>query len=146
MEPTKIHCLAKGISAGLWVDLEFAWAHACGKLPAVTCKRTWGSAGGHRRDFMVGCTLAAAAVTSCAVERDTRIVPALDQSRGSKSAEVQRVWQIYDDQLLFMARFDALDVGDVSRAWLVWSSAAETALADACQFAGGLVPERPHLG
>ena len=47
-----------------------------------------------------------------------------------------------------MATLDALSLdeslgaGDVSRAWLVWSSAAETALADAFQFAGGHVPER----
>ena len=78
---------------------------------------------------MVGCTLAAAAVTSCTVEPDRWIVPdlavrthsqyarwrllslvqrtplwlasslpALDKSRGSKSAEVQRVWEIYDDR------------------------------------------------
>ena len=47
-----------------------------------------------------------------------------------------------------LARFDAaaldesLDAGDISRAWLVWSSAVETALADAYRFAGGPVPER----
>ena len=70
-------CLAKGISAGLWVDLESAWALACGRQPAVTCKRTWGSAGGHRWDFMVGYTLAAAAVTSCTVETDRWIAPHL---------------------------------------------------------------------
>ena len=40
VEPTKIPCLAKGISAGLWVDLEAAWACASGRLPGVTCKRT----------------------------------------------------------------------------------------------------------
>ena len=57
VEPTKIPCLAKAISAGVWVDLEAAWALACGGQPAVTGKRTWGSASGHRRDFMVGCTL-----------------------------------------------------------------------------------------
>ena len=28
VEPTKIPCLAKGISAGLWVDFEEAWALA----------------------------------------------------------------------------------------------------------------------
>ena len=28
VEPTKIPCLAKGISAGLWVDLDAAWASA----------------------------------------------------------------------------------------------------------------------
>ena len=32
MEPTKIPCLAKGISAGLWVDLESAWALAARHL------------------------------------------------------------------------------------------------------------------
>ena len=30
MEPTKIPCLEKGISAGLWVDLESSWASAHG--------------------------------------------------------------------------------------------------------------------
>ena len=64
MEPTKIPCLAKGISAGLWVDLEEAWAFASGTQPAVTCKRAWDTSGGHRRDFLVGCPLVAAAVAS----------------------------------------------------------------------------------
>ena len=60
------------------------------------------------------------------------------KSRGSKS----------DDGLQFIARTDALalheslDAGDVPRAWLVWSSAAEAALADACRFAGGPMPEK----
>ena len=48
VEPTKIPCLAKGISAGLWVDLEAAWACASGRPPGVTCKRSWDSAGGSR--------------------------------------------------------------------------------------------------
>ena len=34
VEPTKIPCLAKGISAGLWVDFEEAWALAAGLRPA----------------------------------------------------------------------------------------------------------------
>ena len=67
MEPTKIPCLVKEISAGLWVDLEASWALARGVEPAATCKRAWGSEGGHRRDFMVGCPLAAAAL-SCRVQ------------------------------------------------------------------------------
>ena len=43
----------------------------------------------------------------------------------------------------FVSRQDALhldeslDAGDVSRAWLVWSEAAEAALADAYRFSGG---------
>ena len=43
VEPTKIPCLAKGISAGLWVDLEGSWALATGKQPSSTCMREWGS-------------------------------------------------------------------------------------------------------
>ena len=75
-------------------------------------------------------------------------LPALDKTRGSKSVEVQRVWEIYDERLQFMARQDAslldeaLLCSDVSRAWMIWSSVAEKALADAFQFAGGPVPVR----
>ena len=68
VEPTKILCLAKGISAGLWVDLEASWALASGGQLAATCKREWSSSGGHLCDFMVGCPLAAAAVLSCRVQ------------------------------------------------------------------------------
>ena len=61
-------------------------------------------------------------------------LPVLDKSRGSKSAYVQRVWGIYDDRLQFMTGAlgleEALEVGDVSRAWSVWSSAVEAALLD----------------
>ena len=49
VEPTKVPCLARGISAGLWVDLEGAWALAAGLQPAPTCKRDWSATGGHRR-------------------------------------------------------------------------------------------------
>ena len=74
-------------------------------------------------------------------------LPVLDKSRGSKAAEVQRVWDVYDDRLQFMSRDDALSLddslvrGDVSSAWLVWSSAVEAALDDAYRFAGGPVPD-----
>ena len=73
-------------------------------------------------------------------------LPAIDKSRGSKSVEVRRVWEIYDDRLQFMSQRDAfllnesLDAGDVSQAWLVWSRAAETALADASCFSRGPAP------
>ena len=75
-------------------------------------------------------------------------LPALDKSRGSKSVEVQRVWDVYDERLQFMSREDAFGLegallsNDVSSAWMVWSSAAEKALADAFQLAGGPVPRR----
>ena len=88
---------------------------------------------------------------SCCVTQPVRLyplwpaswLPAVDKSRGSKSVEVRRVWEIYDDRLQFMSQRDAfllnesLDVGDVSQAWFVWSRAAETALADAYCFSGG---------
>ena len=54
VEPTNILCLTKGISSGLWVDLEASWALASGLQPAPTCERDWGATGGHRGDFMLG--------------------------------------------------------------------------------------------
>ena len=75
-------------------------------------------------------------------------LPVVDKSRGSKSAEVQRVWEVYDERLQFMSRQDALlldeSLGwdDVSMAWTVWSRAAESALADAFRFSGGPLPSR----
>ena len=36
VEPTKIPCLSKGISAGLRVDLDAAWSATKGQQPAVT--------------------------------------------------------------------------------------------------------------
>ena len=77
VEPTKIPCQAKGISAGLWVDLEGSWALATGKQPSSTCMREWGSSGGTRRDFIVGWPLSAAAVLSCTVQADRWIAPHL---------------------------------------------------------------------
>ena len=75
-------------------------------------------------------------------------LPGLDKSRGFTSVEVQRVWEVYDDRLWFMSRAacdgltSSLLDGDVSSAWAVWSSAAETALADAYCFSGGPFPGR----
>ena len=57
--------------------LEVSSALATGKHPASTYKRAWGSSGGNRRDFMVGCPLAAAAVVSCTVQADRWIAPHL---------------------------------------------------------------------
>ena len=67
---------------------------------------------------------------------------AVDKSRGSKSVEVQRVWEVYDERLQFMSCQDALlldaflAAGDVSQAWAVWSGAVEAALVDAYRFSG----------
>ena len=75
-------------------------------------------------------------------------VPSVDKSRSSKSAEVRRIWEIYDERLGWVSADDAFSVdgalasGDVSGAWIAWSTAAERALADAFCLAGGPVPER----
>ena len=52
---------------------------------------------------------------SCCVTQPVRFsplwpaswLPAIDKSRGSKSVEVRRVWEIYDDRLQFMSQRDA---------------------------------------
>ena len=75
-------------------------------------------------------------------------LPAIDKSRSSKSVEVRRVWEVYDERLQFMSCRDALlldaslAAGDVSQAWAVWSGAAESALVDAYRFRGGPLPSR----
>ena len=75
VEATKIPCLAKGIMAGLWVDLEASWALASGRAPGVTCKLDFESSVGSRLDFMVGCPRVAAAVSGCGVLTDRWVVP-----------------------------------------------------------------------
>ena len=77
VEPTKIPCLLKGISAGLLIDLEAAWAMAAGSEPSATCKRDWASPGGTRRDFVVGYPLAAAALSGCWVDGTRCVQPHL---------------------------------------------------------------------
>ena len=145
MEPTKIPCLAKGIMAGLWVDLEASWGFASGKVPGITC-RHWGL-------VVISWWVALVLLLSAGFWVVAPLWPAswllvLDKGRGSKAAEVQRVWDIYDDRLQFMSWNDAFsldgasDCGDVSLAWMIWSSAIEAALADAYRFAGGPVPDR----
>ena len=77
VEPTKIRCLAKGISAGLWIDFEEAWALASGLQPAPTCKRGWGAAGGHRRYLRLVALLLLLLFLSCQVQPERWIVPHL---------------------------------------------------------------------
>ena len=75
-------------------------------------------------------------------------MPVVDKSRGSKSVEVQRVWEIYGERLQYISGLDAslidqsLDRGDVSLAWSVWSRAAESVFVDAFRFSGGPIPSR----
>ena len=41
VEPTKIPCLSKGISAGLWVDLESSWVNVLGAILVVIVGISW---------------------------------------------------------------------------------------------------------
>ena len=66
-DPAVIPCLAKGISAGRYVDLALAHSQGAGLAPDVTCKFTREGSAGSRRDFFVGCPNALAASQSCYV-------------------------------------------------------------------------------
>ena len=73
-------------------------------------------------------------------------VSAVDKTRKSRSAEVRRIWEVYDECLqVVLPDFwegirSALLAGDVSLAWGVWSFAAETSLVRAFLVAGGTLP------
>ena len=71
-------------------------------------------------------------------------VLSVDKSKGSKSAEFRRIWEIYDERLGWISTDDvcsidaALISGDLSGAWV----AAERALVDAFCLAGVPILER----
>ena len=117
--------------------------------------REWGSGGGTRRDFMIGCPLAAAVVFRLTGGFPLILLFGLFSIMTSGLVEsLSRFGFLLSGLLLGcllltrVGRQDALllgeslGVGDVSRAWLVWSSAAQTALADAYRFSGGLAPSQ----
>ena len=60
-EPAVIPCLAKGISAGRFVDLALAYSRGAGLTPVATCRFSREDGTGSRRDFLcrlsqcVGC-------------------------------------------------------------------------------------------
>ena len=70
-----------------------------------------------------------------------------DKFRSSKSVEVRRIWEVYDESLsLVHPAFwegirSSLLAGDVSSAWSVWSFSAEVYLVRAFVGAGGTVSE-----
>ena len=160
IEPDRIPCLLKCLTAGHWFDLQSSWASASGVAPLLTCCRTFGSGGGSRRDFILGCPHAVSALKWCSVLQDRWILPHFafrpsfsmgrwsagaclpvmfcvlwpaawvayaDKSRSSKSVEVRRIWEVYDESLsLVHPAFwegirSSLLAGDVSSAWRIWS-------------------------
>ena len=66
-DPAVIPCLAKGISAGRYVDLALAHSLGAGVAPDVTCRVSREDGTGTRRDFFVGCPGALAASQACYV-------------------------------------------------------------------------------
>ena len=66
-DPVLIHCEAKGISAGRFVDLALAYSLGAGKKPDATCRFRREDCAGSRRDFILGCSNALAASTACMV-------------------------------------------------------------------------------
>ena len=51
-DPAVIPCLAKGISAGRYVDLALAYSLGAGVAPDVTCRFSREDGTGSRRDFL----------------------------------------------------------------------------------------------
>ena len=74
-------------------------------------------------------------------------VSCADKSRGSKSVEVRRIWEVYDDSLSFIPPafwrgiHSSLLAGDVSSPWRIWSFFAEVSLVRAFVSSCGPVPE-----
>ena len=66
-DPAVIPCLAKGISAGRYVDLALAHSLGAGVAPDVTCRFSREEGTGFRRNFFVGCPGALAASQACYV-------------------------------------------------------------------------------
>ena len=104
-DPAVIPCLAKGVSAGRYVDLALAFSLGAGLAPDVTCTFNREEGTGSRRDFL----LAHAASHACHVTADVAcpvvcqpVWPACwldtpDRSSLSPTRVVQDVWDIYRD-------------------------------------------------
>ena len=67
VDPSVIPCLAKGISAGRYVDLALAYSLGAVFIPDATCRFSREEGTGSRRNFFVGCPGALAASVSCFV-------------------------------------------------------------------------------
>ena len=66
-DPAVIPCLAKGISAGRFVDWALAFSRGAGTAPDASCRFSLEGCAGTRRDFLVGCPNALATSDACFV-------------------------------------------------------------------------------
>ena len=101
-----------------------------------------------RASFSVGrCSAKACLPARFSVLWPAAWVAYADKSRRSKSVEVRRIWEVYDDSLSFIPPAfwrgirSSLLAGDVSSAWRIWSFFAEVSLVRAFVGSGGPVPE-----
>ena len=62
VQSTKSLAWQKGFRLGSGLISKVLGQFATSRQPASTCMREWGSGGGARRDFMIGCPLAAASL------------------------------------------------------------------------------------
>ena len=66
-DPAVIPCLAKGVSAGRYVDLALAYSRGAGLAPDATCRFCREEGSGSRWDFFVDCPASLAASQACFV-------------------------------------------------------------------------------
>ena len=154
VEPRKIPCLLKGIMEGHWFDLQDAWARASGGVPDVTCKRDLACVGGTRRDFILGCPLATAALGGCWVDQDRWVQPhfsvgaSFSACRWSERVEqpiwVTPLWPAYWVSTIDKTR-NSKSV-EVRGIWEIYDDVLEFIPADdAWAIDGALVDRDPHL-
>ena len=77
VDPGLIPVVAKALRGGRLVDLEAAYAHGRGDLPAATCRFDLDRSNGTRRDFVLACPNALAASCGCRVLDDRWLAPTL---------------------------------------------------------------------
>ena len=85
VEPFVNPSLAKGISDGHWVDLEYAFSFGRGVPPSSTCQFQLDEDKGSRRDFILACPIALAAASMCSVLSDRWFTPHLLSMRSLRS-------------------------------------------------------------
>ena len=155
VEPRKIPCLLKGVMEGRWFDLQDAWARASGGVPDVTCKRDLACVGGTRRDFILGCPMATAAMRGCWVDRERWIQPhfsvgaSFSACRWSERVEqpiwVTPLWPAYWVSTIDKTR-NSKSV-EVRGIWEIYDDVLQFIPADdAWAIDGALVDRDPQLG
>ena len=162
-DPAVIPCLAKGISAGRYVDLALAYSLGAGLAPYVTGKYSRGCPGALTASqacyvtdlwftphfsvlarFRIGAWMAdVACPVVCQPIWPACWLDTPDRSSSSSARVVQDVWDIYRDVLgavpeeVVLALRDAVSRSSVGDFWSISSRSAEEVLFQAYSLAGG---------